>query len=105
MSRTLFNFTLIPKRAKENEDTEIKVIVYDYFANHHNMVNWFLSQKGIRSKLKNSELIIRLDEPKNISKFTILCESHFTIQKLNIEPLNQQNGEEERYRETCVCLQ
>ena len=41
---------------------------------------------------------MRFDEIKDISKFTILCESCFKVQKLNIESLNQQNDKEERYK-------
>ena len=41
---------------------------------------------------------MRFDEIKDISKFTILCESCFKVLKLNIEPLDQHNEEEERYK-------
>ena len=48
---------------------------------------------------------MRFDEIRNISRFTILCESCFKVQKLNMESLNQQNDEEERYKAACVCMQ
>ena len=62
------------KQAKEGKDAEIEITVYDYLVNQHSKVDWFLSQKGNRYKLKNSqELLIRFGEAKDISKFTIRC--------------------------------
>ena len=43
----MIQFTLRNEQAKEGEDAEIEVIVYDYLVNHHSKVNWFPSQKEI----------------------------------------------------------
>ena len=43
----MIQFTLRNKQAKEGEDAELEVTVYDDLVNHHSQVNWFLNQKEI----------------------------------------------------------